>query len=126
MAEARRHESLVHLKKLLEQRSRFSIMAKDENRSDSCFLPRGHVNLNYSGAAKCLKKSLGKCCCCCEPSVFGDVVCLMKCFHIDKRATVTGRLPSQVNNGKKTVKSCATDARWIMKTLAEKNDKQNF
>ena len=61
----------------------------------------------------------------CKPSTFGDVVHLMKYFHIDKDLTVTGKLPAQGNNGKKTMKSYAVDAKWIIKTLREQIDKND-
>lgn len=124
-AETRRYETLVYLKKLLESRARFSVIAKDENKPNSCLLLRGYMNLNDTCTNGYAKKLLGKCSNC-KPSIFGDVVNLMKLFHIDEQVTVTGRLPAQGNNGSKTMKSYATDAKWIINTLVEQIDKQDF
>lgn len=49
----------------------------------------------------------------------------MKFFHIEKHLTVTGRLPCQGNNGHKTTKAYATDAKWIVKTFLDQIDKQD-
>ena len=51
---------------------------------------------------------------------------LTKYFCVDKHLIVTGKIPSQGNNGIKTMKSYATDARWIVKTLLENFYKQDF
>ena len=75
-----------------ENRSRFSVIAKDENKVNSCPLLRGYMNLKSTCTARHAKKLLGRYSNC-KPSIFGDVVNLMKYFHIDKQLTVTGKLP---------------------------------
>ena len=96
VAETRRHETLVCLRKMLEGKARFSVIAKDENKTNSCLLLRGYMNLNNTCNEGHAKKLLGKFSNC-KPTVFGDVVMLMKLFHVDKQLTVTGRLPAQGN-----------------------------
>lgn len=124
-AETTRCKSIVCLRRLLEDKSRFSVIAKDENKANSCLLLRGYMNLHNTCKKECAKKLLGKHSNC-KPSIFGDVVNLMKYFHIDKQLTMMGRLPAQGNNGAKRMKSYATDAKWIMKTLVEQIDEQDF
>ena len=82
-----RCENLVYLKRMLESKARFSVIAKDKNKANSCLLLRGYMNLNNGCTQGYAKKLLGKNSNC-KPSIFGDVVHLMKCFHIDKDITV--------------------------------------
>ena len=103
-AETTRYESSMYLRRLLEDKSRFSVIAKDENKANSCLLLRGYMNLRNCCKRECAKKLLGKCSNC-KPSIFGDIVHLMKCFHIDKAMTVTGRLPTQGNKGTKRMRN---------------------
>ena len=79
-AEARRYETLIYLSKLLEGKSRFSVIAKDENKPNSCLLLRGYMNLNNNCNKEYVRKLLGKYSNC-KPSIFGDVVNLMNIEH---------------------------------------------
>ena len=67
-----------------------------KNKTNSCLLLRGYMNLNNTCNEGHAKKLLGKFSNC-KPTVFGDVVMLMKLFHVNKQLTVTGRLPAQGN-----------------------------
>ena len=124
-AQMRRYESAVYLKKLFEKRSRFSVIARDENKTNKCLLLRGYVNLHNGCKFKHIKNLIGKHSNA-KPAGFGDVVMLMKYWTIDKQVVVTGRLPSQGNNGSKRMQPYATDARWILKTLSEEMKKPDF
>jgi len=50
----------------------------------------------------------------------------MKYFTIDKNVTVTGVLPSQGNNRPKKCKDYSINGAWIVKTLAEQVNKNDF
>lgn len=89
--------------------AKFPVVAKDENRTNSCLMLWGHMHLNNPCARVHVKKLLGKCSNC-KMANCGDVVQLMIHFNVDDNATVTGELPSQ--NSRKKV-----DARWIVKAV---------
>jgi hypothetical protein len=108
-AETRRDEGLVYMKKTMERKSRFSVIAKDE--SKSCLLLRGYMHLNSACKRDHVKKLLGKYSNC-KMASSGDVVNLLKYFNIDKNVVVTGELPSQ-NQRKKD------DARWVMRVVRD-------
>ena len=57
-----------------------------------------------------------------RPTTFGDVVHLLKYFHVDKGCSVIGELPGPKGNGKG-----ANNTKWVLKTLVEQIDnKQDF
>ena len=124
-AEAICYQTAGCLAKLLEGKSRLSIIAKGENKVNSYLMLRGFCNLNSTCAKQHVKKLIGKYSNC-KPAVFSDVIMLMKYFFLDRHLMVTGRIPSQGNNSTKTMKSYATDARFLVKTLLEEIEKQDF
>ena len=90
--------------------SRFSVIAKNENKANSCLLLlRGYINLNCACTRVHVKKLLGKYSNC-KMTTHGDVVNLLKCFNVNKDVTVTGKLPSQNSRWR-------DDARWVMKVV---------
>jgi len=101
-AERKRDDSLVYMKKTMERMARFSVIAKDEN--TTCLLLRGYTHLNNSCTREHVKKVLGKYSNC-KMTNLGDVVALLKFFHIDRCITVTGELPSQ-NSRKRDDAGC--------------------
>ena len=70
-ADRRRDESIVYLKRLFENKARFSCVARDEN--NNALILRGCVNLNSPCRLEYAKGLLGKYSTC-EPSYFGDMV----------------------------------------------------
>ena len=81
-AETRRCESLTYMKKTMERMSRFSVIAKDENKANSCLLLRGYINLNCACTRVHVKKLLGKHSNC-KMTAYSDVENLLKFFNVD-------------------------------------------
>lgn len=124
-AEVLRYQIAENLMKTLESKSRLSIIAKDKNEANSYLTLRGFVNFNNSMNRERVKRMIGRYSNC-KPAVFGDTIMLTKYFVIDKHLSVGGVLPSQGNNGSKTMKAYATDAKWLVKVLLDEVSKQNF
>lgn len=112
----KREEYLIYLHKTFQTRARFSVIARDWNKQNSCFLLRGAVNFKNVVQMKTLKNILGKYSNC-KFNTFGDIVSLMKYHAIDRDCVCSGRLPSSGNNKHCKMRSYATDAAWIVKTL---------
>ena len=117
----KRNDTLAYLTRLFENKARFSCIAKDENRTNSCLMLRGYMNLNSSCTQAHAKRLLGKCSSC-KPFYFGDRVSLCRFLHIDRDLTVTGRLP---HIGSK-MKPLASDPKFVVKILLESIDKKDF
>lgn len=118
-AERKRCEATMHLKGMLGRKSFFGVIAKDENEEQSCLLLRGFMRLKSPCKKKYAKRMLGKYSNA-RPTTFGDVVHLIKYFHVDRGCDVIGQLPGPKGSGK-------GDVRWVLKTLAEQIDsKQDF
>ena len=124
-AEKRRDDTLAHLKRLFENKAKFSCIAKDESHKTICLMLRGFMNLNSPCSQAHAKRLLGKCSSC-KPSYFGDMVSLCRFLHIDRDLTVTGRLPNIGNNSIKKMKPFATDPRFVVKILLDSIDKKDF
>ena len=124
-AEKTRDGALTYLKRLFENKAKFSCIAKDENRTTSCLMLRGYVNLNSPCTQAYAKRLLGKYSSC-KPSYFGDMVSLCRFVHIDRDLTTTGRLPRIGNNSIKNVKPFATDPKFVIKILLDSIDKKDF
>jgi hypothetical protein len=119
-AEGKREDALAYLKRLFENKAQFSCIAKDENRSASCLMLRGYVNLNSPCTQAYAKQLLGRYSTC-KPSFFGDMVSLCRFIHVDRDLTVTGRLP----HGRK-LKAFAGDPKFVIKILLDSIDKKDF
>jgi hypothetical protein len=105
--------ALTYMRGTMERMSRFSVIAKDENKS--CLLLRGYMNMNNACMRGHVKRLLGKYSNC-NMATGGDIVNLLKYFNIDENnVTVTGELPSQ-NSRKRD------DSRWVMKLAYDKGD----
>ena len=87
-AETRRCESLTYMKKTMERMLSFSVIAKDENKANSCLLLGGYINLNCMGTRVHVKKLLGKYSNC-KMTTHSDFVNLLKYFNGDEDVTVT-------------------------------------
>ena len=124
-AEGKREGALAYLKRLFENKAQFSCIAKDENRTASTLMLRGHVNLNSPCTQAYAKRLLGRYCSC-KPSYFGDMVSLCLLVHVDRDLTVTGRLPRIGGNSIKKLKSFAGDPKFVVKVLRESIDKKDF
>ena len=124
-AEKKREDALVYLKALFENKAKFSCVAKDESRTTSCLLLRGHVNLNSPCLQAHAKRLLGKFSTC-KPSYFGDMVSLCRMVHVDRNLTVTGRLACVGNNSIKKLKPFATDPKFVVRILLDSIDKNDF
>lgn len=122
-AERKRDESIVYLKRLFENKARFSCVARDEN--NSALILRGYVNLNSPCRLEYAKGLLGKYSTC-KRSYFGDMVNLCRFLHIDRDLVTTGRLPSVGGNAIGKMKPLATDPAFIVKTLLDSMDKKDF
>lgn len=122
-AEKWRGDSLIYLRKLFENKARFSVITKDENTNGnkSTLLLRGFVNLNSPCAQVHMKRLLGKHSSC-KRSYFGDVVCLCRLLHIDRDLVVTGKLPSSGNNA---IKSFNGDPKLVIKILLDSIDRKD-
>jgi hypothetical protein len=112
----KRHEAVVYLRGLLERKSNFAVVARDENEEQSCLLLRGYMrlrspcnNLHAKGMVGRYSKV--------KPTTFGDVFHLMRYFHVVRGCNVIGELPGTKGTGKGT-----NDVRWVLKTLAEQID----
>ena len=110
-AETKRDESLTYMKRMMDRMSRFSVIAKDENKS--CLLLRGYMHLNNACTREYVKKVLGKYSNC-KMTNYGDVINLLKYFKVDEDVAVTGELPSQ-NSRKKD------DASWVMRVVRDES-----
>jgi hypothetical protein len=124
-AEEKRESALAYLKRLFENKAQFACIAKDENRTASCLLLRGYMNLNSPCTQAYAKGLLGKYSSC-KPSYFGDMVSLCLSVHIDGDLTVIGRLPRVGGNSIKKLKSFAGDPKLVVKILRESIDKRDF
>lgn len=117
-AERTRIEVLLYLKRLLEGKTRFSAIARDENRNVSCLMLRGYINLRNACQLDYAKKLIGRYSRV-KASVNADVIHLMRLWSIDKEVVVSGNIPAQGNNKTRRAKSYQTDARTIMRILNE-------
>jgi len=115
-AETKRCEAIVYLKGLLEGKSCFTIITRDENKELACLLIRGYTRLKSPCSKPHLKKMMGKFSKV-RPTTFGDVFHLIRYFHTDRRCNVIGELPGIKGTGKG-----ANDVKWVLKTLAEQID----
>jgi hypothetical protein len=115
-AEVKRHEAIIYLRGLLERKSNFAVVARDENREQSCLLLRGCIRLRSPCNYLHTKGMLGRYSKV-RPTTFGDVFHLMRYFHMDRRCDVIGELPGAKGTGKG-----AKDVKWVLKTLAEQID----
>ena len=116
IAEMKRHETVLCLKGLLVTKSDFAVVARHDNKEQSCLLLRGHMRLNSPCSQPCAKKMLGRCSKV-RPTTCGDVLHLMRHFHTDKQCYVIGELPGPKGTGKG-----ANGVKWVLKTLAEQID----
>ena len=123
-AEEKREGALIYLKRLFENKARFSCIAKDEKKDGSCLMLRGYMNLNSPCTQGYAKRLLGKYCSC-KPSYFGDTVSLCRFIHIDRDLTVTGRLRGE-GGSTKSFKSFAGDPGFVTKILLDSIDKKDF
>jgi hypothetical protein len=112
-AEVKRDKAIVYLRGMLERKSNFAVVARDENREQSCLLLQGYMrlrspcnNLHAKGMVGRYSKV--------RPTTFGDVFHLMRYFHVDGRCDVIGELPGTKGTGKGT-----KDVKWVLKKLAE-------
>jgi hypothetical protein len=124
-AEERRESALAYLKRLFENKAQFSCTAKDENRSGSCLMLRGYMNLNSPCTQTYARRLLGKFSTC-KPSFFGDMVSLCRFIHVDRDLTVTGRLPHGRGNSNKKLKSFTGDPKFVIKILLDSIDKKDI
>ena len=115
-AEAKRHEAIVYLRGLLERKSNFAVVARDENREQSCLLLRGYMRLRSPCNNLHAKEMVGRYSKV-RPTTFGDVFHLMRYFHVDRGCDVIGDLPGTKGTGKGT-----NDVKWVLKTLNEQID----
>jgi hypothetical protein len=115
-AEEKRHEAIVYLRGLLERKSNFAIVARDENKEQSCLLLRGYMRLRSPCSNPHAKGMVGKYSKV-RPTTFGDVFHLMRYFHVDRGCDVIGELPGTKGTGKGN-----KDVKWVLKTLAEQID----
>ena len=120
-AAVRRHRTVMCLRGLLEGKSNFAVIARDENREQSCLLLQGYMRLKSPCNKPHAKSMLGKYSNA-RPTTFGDVFHLMRYFHVDRKCNVIGRLP-----GVKGIGKGDNSTEWVLKTLAEQiDDKQDF
>lgn len=119
-AEKTRDGALAHLKRLFENKAKFSCIAKDENQTS--LMLRGHVNLNSPCTLAYAKRTLGKCSSS-KLSYFGDMVSLCRLVHIDRDLTVIGRLPKVGGNSASKMKPFAADPKFVKRILLESIDK---
>ena len=119
-AEAKRYETAVYLRGLLEGRSHFAIIARDENKEQSCLLLRGYMRLKSPCNKPHVRGMMGSYSKV-RPTTFGDVFHLMRYFHADRQCNVIGKLPGVKGTGKGT-----NDVKWVLKTLAEQIDDDDF
>ena len=119
-AERTRDGALAHLKRLFENKAKFSCIAKDETKTS--LMLRGYMNLNSPCTLAYAKQLLGKYSSC-KPSYFGDMVSLCRLVHIDRDLTVMGRLPKVGSNSTRKMKPFATDPKFVKKILLEAIDK---
>ena len=124
-AEERRDNTLVYIKRLFENKARFSCIARDENEAASFLMLRGYVNLSSPCTPMYVKRLLGKYSSC-RPSYFGDMVSLCRFVHVDRNLTVTGRLPCIGGNNIKKLKSFAGDPKFVVKILLDSIDKKDI
>jgi hypothetical protein len=115
-AEVKRHNAIVYLRELLERKSNFAVVARDENREQSCLLLRGYMRLRSPCNNLHAKRMVGRYSKV-RPTTFGDVFHLMRYFHVDRKCDVIGELPGTKGTGKGT-----KDVKWVLKTLAEQID----
>lgn len=120
-AEKTRENSLTYLKRLFENKAKFSCIAKD--RDNDTLLLRGYVNLNSPCTQEYIKRMLGKYSSC-KPSYFGDMVSLCRLLHVDRNVTTTGRLPKIGSNSIKKMKPFAVDPKFVIKILLDSIDKK--
>ena len=118
LAEIKRDERLIYMRHTMERIARFSAIAKDEHKANSCLILSGYMALKYPCTKAHIKKILGKYSNC-TPSVYGCLVNLLKYFSIDKYLTVTGRLPSQGDC------KTALDARSVMRMVHGSDEKKD-
>ena len=121
-AEKTRENSLAYLRRLFENKAKFSCIAKD--RDKNTLLLRGYVNLNSPCTQSYIKKMLGKYSNC-KPSYFGDMVSLCRLAHIDRDLTTTGRLPRIGVNSATKLKPYATDPKFVIRILLDSIDKKD-
>jgi hypothetical protein len=115
-AEVKRHEVIMYLRGLLERKSLFAVVARDENKEQACLLLRGYMRLKSpcnNLHAKAMVGRYSKV----RPTTFGDVFYLMKYFHVDRRCDVIEELP-----GTKGTVVGTKDVKCVLKTLAEQID----
>lgn len=124
-AERTRDGALAYLKRLFENKAKFSCIAKDENKRNSSLMLRGYVNLNSPCTQAYAKRLLGKFSSC-KPSYFGDMVSLCRFVHVDRELTVTGKLPSVGGNSIKKMKPFATDPKFVVRILLESIDRKDL
>ena len=124
-AERKREQALVYLKRLFEDKAKFSCIAKDENKKSSTLMLRGYVNLNSPCTQAYAKRLLGKFSSC-KPSFFGDMVSLCRLLHIDRNLTLTGRLPKIGVNSTKNLKPYATDPKFVVKILLDSMNRNDL
>ena len=122
-AEKKRNDAIAYLKRLFENKAKFSCVARDE--STSCLMLKGFMNLNLPCTQEYAKRLLGKYSSC-KPSYFGDLVSLCRFVHIDRNLMTTGRLPKSGNNSIKNLKPFATDPKFVVKILLDSIDKNDF
>ena len=115
-AETKRYEVVMYLRGLLEGKSDFAVIARDENKEQSCLLLRGYMRLrspcNKPHVNKMMRKYSKA-----RPTSFGDVFHLMRYFHMDRQCNVIGELPGTKGTGKGT-----NNVKWVLKTLTEQID----
>lgn len=120
-AEKTRDQALIYLKRLFENKAKFSCIAKDRDRNT--LLLRGYVNWNSPCTQEYIKRMLGKYSSC-KPSYFGDMVSLCRLLHVDRGLVTTGRLPTIGGNSIKKMKPFASDPKFVVKILLESIDKK--
>jgi hypothetical protein len=117
-AEAQRERALTFLTKLLENKSQFACIAKDE--INSCLMLKVYAHLKSPCTQVHLKRMVGKYSTC-KPSYFGDMVSLCRFVHIDRHLTTVGKLPRR--NGRSS--DAETDPSYIVKILVDSIDRHN-
>ena len=90
-AEVKRYETVVYLRGLLEGKAEFAVVARDENKEQSCLLLQGYARLKSPCNKPHVRKMMGKYSKV-RPMTFGDVFHLMRYFHTDRQCNVIGAL----------------------------------